>query len=305
MDGMLAPDLLAASSFTLLGLQNVQRFVKACFDLVLNGTVSEPWHEPDDLSLFPTVVLARIIAHLGIYDTFSFGKALKRCKALVAASLQFAATAMLQEFQLDFADMQLLNTANNTLISGSAVIALAEPTPTFFPNNIDFYCKAGTADETVDYLHRVSTFTVHLTQRAEYDTIDSIQQVVWLENPRGMRINVMESWTNSALDPVLAFHSTLRAVWSGKSLWFAHPSLVDCRLALATPLTLLIALTVKDQYRVWNIIHKYLDRGFQWVFEYEKPHTCGEHHSCPLTLRCTADAGCLVIPFPPSPLNAR
>ncbi|KAJ7912817.1 hypothetical protein B0H13DRAFT_2473665 [Mycena leptocephala] len=190
----------------------------------------------------------------------------------------------------------------NSTVAGSMITALLHSD--FIPNDIDFYCANGYSDDVTEYLKYIGTLTDE-TQPLDYDYEDvhGLRCVRWLSNPDGKKVNVVETHSTFPLDTILNFHS---APPRGAIAWnkVSHFEVNGLKrgLALITLSSIrLIRGDLNSHIQAWGILHKYIGRGFQFVFEYDQPHECGRHVDYPATMRTTVDNGCLHVSLPNVP----
>ncbi|KAK7050192.1 hypothetical protein R3P38DRAFT_2763248 [Favolaschia claudopus] len=216
---------------------------------------------------------------------------------LRACLLQYMTADLLSQFGLQYGDVKLMQAATNTFISGSFVAALTHRP--FSPNDLDFFCGRDKTRCILRYLEHLD-FAVDSEELHDYASLPGIRRITRLNSPRGSLINIIESHSDSAIGVILNFHS---APTRGLVAWdkFSHFEFRRARngLALITPASLALDIdSLESQLDVWQILHKYMRRGFTFIFEYTVPHECGKHIDCPATPRTTVDEGCLHVAFP-------
>lgn len=195
-----------------------------------------------------------------------------------------------------------MQTATGTIISGSAVTALAHLGSTFEPGDLDFIAGYGYGTLVFDFLDMARDYKLVDTPDAnEYRFASGIARVCTMRHHDGQKINVFEALTENPFDVVGHFHLTcVYGAWSANGVLHCYPRLTASGIALTSPSKFPLGEGSKARINCWNILHKYTDRGFTVSLnEYDKPHTCGEDWNCPATLRTTDDAGCAYSPFPP------
>ncbi|KAK6992871.1 hypothetical protein R3P38DRAFT_3181988 [Favolaschia claudopus] len=219
-----------------------------------------------------------------------------RIRTLLA---QYMIVHALSLFDLSYGDIKLMQAATDTRISGSVVAALFHGG--FEPNDLDFYCAHGSADDVVSYMREVCSYHLVFDSNRDYDDVFGIRRVLTMRNSAGKRINVVETYSDYPVDVILGFHSTPPR---GCISWdrFSHFEINRLRkgVALATPTSMRLAGNVLDgQVQMWRILHKYTDRGFVFEYDHPIPHQCGVDIDCPATVRTVDDAGCLHIDLLP------
>ncbi|KAK7020013.1 hypothetical protein R3P38DRAFT_3198558 [Favolaschia claudopus] len=216
---------------------------------------------------------------------------------LRASLLQYMTSHLLSKFGLHYGDVKLMQAATNTFISGSFVAALIHRS--FSPNDLDLFCGRDKTRCIVRYFEHLD-LTVLSADLHEYSSLPGIRQVTRVNSPGGGVINIIEAHSDSAINLILNFHS---APTRGLLSWdkFSHFEVHRARngFALITPTSLALDLdSLESQIEVWHILHKYMRRGFTFIFEYNVPHECGKHIDCAATPRTTVDEGCLHIALP-------
>ncbi|KAJ7131536.1 hypothetical protein C8R43DRAFT_660134 [Mycena crocata] len=219
-------------------------------------------------------------------------------------ALRASATALLAKFGLQFEETQLLLSATDSAISGSAVTSLLPLRQSFEPNDLDFFTRSGRGQGVVKFLQMPGLY--ELTNTAIAYGVSAGIGTIWtlIHRIHGYKINVIEGLTNNPLDAILRFHSTcVIGAWSASGIWHAYPFYTVSGKSLTTwnMLPLTGALTpLLDHHKIgWRVLHKYINRGFSFdVGELRSEHVCGVDWNCPATVRRSDDAGCLFAPFP-------
>ncbi|KAJ7083515.1 hypothetical protein C8R43DRAFT_909506 [Mycena crocata] len=195
-----------------------------------------------------------------------------------------------------------MQTVTGTILSGSAIPRLSfprQPQTAFTPNDLDLYTPHGSWRYTLEFF-RIGTpyrFFTHLPDTYGLPSVDSI---TWLtshiDNPRA--INIMRCRGNHPQEPVVQFHSTcVMGSVDADGAWFANPQLLVDGITVMNRLHFRLD-TVAARQTALGVLRKYTDRGFQFAMDFDSPHICGVHKSCPATTRMTTDDGCLFVRFP-------
>ncbi|KAJ6537126.1 hypothetical protein B0H19DRAFT_1270785 [Mycena capillaripes] len=260
-------------------------------------------HDLNPLRTLDPPVLWKILNAFLFPEGTVFDRALNEDKHCCSVLLQWGITNILEHFDLRYGDIKLLQAATGMLISGSVITSLLHNP--FTPNDLDFFCGGGLAHEIVEYLKVVGNFTLTTQSEFGYEDVFGVRSVIYLWNPAGRKINIIESYSDYPFDVVLNFHSAPpKGVIAYDRISHFEVNRLRQGLALITPSTLhLDAGDLSSHIRCWAVLHKYIARGFRFVFEYDQPHVCGEHIDCPATIRNTRDDGCLhvYLPFVPIP----
>ncbi|KAJ7077375.1 hypothetical protein B0H15DRAFT_955068 [Mycena belliarum] len=151
--------------------------------------------------LLPPELGLQIFKELGVRERIYLAQTSRYTTALAAQDLQARATRLLSRFHLLFEEVRLMLSASAAIISGSTIPALLQSSPSFEPEDLDFFTKLGGGFEIVRYLtntdrYHLSTFT------AEYQHSIGIGRVWSLTDNEGTKINVVESLSNNPFDAV-------------------------------------------------------------------------------------------------------
>ncbi|KAJ7633807.1 hypothetical protein DFH06DRAFT_1336897 [Mycena polygramma] len=294
--------LVISISTTRMGTANVRSFMKMTVDDCLVEEMKNVHAllraaNLDHTSALDLESLRSILKQLLFPCGSTFAAAPLETQRLCAIIFQYLLADILRSYGLGYGDIKLLQAATGTLISGSIMPALLHSH--FVPNDIDFYCGQGLAYDVTRYLQKIGDFVVTTSLNYDYEELAGIRGVTYLQNAAGMKLNVVETYSDHPIDNILAFHSTApRGVISWNGAHHFEVNRMHRGLALITPSTMrFVPGELESHVRSWTIIHKYMKRGFRFVFEHDQEHVCGEDVDCPATLRNTADAGCLHIPL--------
>ncbi|KAJ7504664.1 hypothetical protein B0H11DRAFT_2221400 [Mycena galericulata] len=252
--------------------------------------VGKLWYSPEQKVQYYAAL--QLLRELSLAERLEVGNQSPAHASLVADSLQCAATRMLRRFGLRFAEVQLLLLATWAVISGSCVAALTHSGPGFSPNNLDFFTPRGKGNQVIKFLDLAG----NPANRSGIFVLDCLPHhlvIPWLQTDDSrMKINVIESLTESLY-------------WTGHQIWIAYPDLTLHRSSITTPH--LMPLPEDDRpthQRAWKVLNKYTRRGYFFLLDdCDIPHICGVDYKCPATLRRTDDPGCLLIRFPPAPIQ--
>ncbi|KAJ7648262.1 hypothetical protein DFH06DRAFT_1135703 [Mycena polygramma] len=239
----------------------------------------------------PAELGLQILRDLPLVDRLRWARCNRDGALATAASLQEAAVSILSTFDLRFGEVRLMQTAMGSVISGSTIPHLMNAGNKFMPNDLDFYTPRRRGYDVSQFLQMGDT----------YDFAAGIGKVFTLQHSRtGRKINVIESLTDRPLDSLAHFHSTcVFGAWTARGLWHAYPRLTMDGFTMTTACRLPLRDDLEQHKRVWNVVNKYTVRGFKFLLdEFPPAHICGQHKSCPMTIRTSDDAGCLSICFP-------
>ncbi|KAJ7266040.1 hypothetical protein C8J57DRAFT_1510990 [Mycena rebaudengoi] len=200
----------------------------------------------DYFSRVPLEIACIIIGeHLLLLERGHFAATSTRNRALVGIVLTQEVSKVLAKQGLNYSMVRLMQTATGTLMSGSLIPYLAQANDNKFDiNDIDFYAGRGKG------------FDVHRFLQS-----GGIHRIWSLERRKGGRkLNIIESVSDNARDAIFYFHSTpVIGTLDANSYWDL----------------------VERHQRVWSVLHKYTDRGFTFVADYDRPHACGVDWNCP------------------------
>ncbi|KAJ7452430.1 hypothetical protein B0H11DRAFT_2245907 [Mycena galericulata] len=255
----------------------------------------------DPFSVLPHDVGLRILRSLYMVDQLRFARVSRSCSILVADALQIAASQQLLRFNLRFGPVRLMQAATGAVISGSVLTAIAHSGPSFVPDDLDIVTGRRRGYEVVLFLEYMDYVITKKSIRYRYTA--GVGKVWTLRHKHNdVKINILESLTENPLDAICHFHSTcVYGAWTARGLWYGYAQLLMAGCAITTPTRLAIDVTsLTNQQRLWRILRKYMDRGFSFSLnQFDAPHVCGVHRSCPATLRSSDDAGCIYPQFLP------
>ncbi|KAJ7119977.1 hypothetical protein C8R43DRAFT_835383, partial [Mycena crocata] len=149
-----------------------------------------------------------------------------------------------------------------SVIAGSAVTSLLPGVDAFEPGDLDFFTKFGLGHTVVFFLERNRYVVTRMSR--EYQFAAGIGAVWTMTHPDLLeKINVIESLTDNALDPVPLFHLTcVIGAWHADGLWHAYWELTTNGRALTTPTMITSPTDLPSHVRIWSILRKYSRRGF-------------------------------------------
>ncbi|KAJ6490172.1 hypothetical protein DFH09DRAFT_1338803 [Mycena vulgaris] len=265
--------------------------------------VRVPGHPTDLLAKLPWELLYPLMRDMAVVDRIRLSQTSRRNHELCRAILHYSVSDVMAGFGLRYTGVRLMQTCTGCVVSGSLLPAVLHNGTPFTVNDIDFYCPVGQGWRTVAYLRNTGGYTDEAVPH-DYSAIPGLGRI-WCLGLCSHKINVIESKSACARDAVLHHHSTpvMGSLCAYKG-WMAYPQLSAARLALATKHTMRVDRTPESLDCLRQIVHKYMDRGFRFVFDYARQHDCGVHPSCPVTLRTTVDSGCLNMYLPTSPFTA-
>ena len=192
-----------------------------------------------------------------------------------------------------------MQTATQTIISGSIIPFILDGGTDWSPSDLDFFAGRDMGQLVVTFLKKTGEYTQRKISN-QYSMSDGIRRIWTLENHRGKKINVIEALSSNPFDAVIHLHSTcVMGAVTASGIWHAYPELTMKSQSLMTPFTLPLKNTVKYHRHVWMMLREHVRRGFSFhLGENSNRHTCGQDPNCPVTLRSTCDRGCMFIPFP-------
>ncbi|KAJ6482243.1 hypothetical protein DFH09DRAFT_1300998 [Mycena vulgaris] len=286
--------------FFLLGVINI----RCCKHLNIFASKIYKVHGVADLlASLPWELLFPILRDMAFRDRVRLSQTSKRNYALCSAILHFTLGDTLTRFNLDYPGFRLMQTVTGAHLSGSIAPSLMHNGDLFRPEDIDIYAPVNEGWRVAQYVCNSGGYTIDPTLPT-YASLPGVGRL-WSLRSGKSKIHIIESHTASARDSALHHHSSpVMATICAIKGWLAYPVLSTAGLALATRHSLIVPPVPDGPSRVQDIVHKYMRRGFTYVFEYPHPHVCGEHLSCPTTVRNSVDRGCLNLFLPPSPFGA-
>ncbi|KAJ6604145.1 hypothetical protein DFH09DRAFT_1300411 [Mycena vulgaris] len=267
-------------------------------------TMNVPGDSTDLLATLPWELLYPLIKNLPLDARVRLSQTSRRNYALSSAVLYYAVDDILKtHFGLDYAGVRMMQSRTGCMITGSLLPAVFHAGSPFIPNDLDFCTPFNKGWYVCQYLQHSASYILDEDEspNAPYSDLPGLNKIFTLRCG-SQKINVLESRTSSARDPVFGFHSSpvMATLCPGKG-WLSSPKMSTQNLALVTRYTL--PMDTSASARTYKFIHKYLARGFQFVFELADIHACGDDKSCPSTMRSSADGGCANIYLPPSPFG--
>ncbi|KAJ7752678.1 hypothetical protein B0H16DRAFT_1723601 [Mycena metata] len=246
----------------------------------------------------PPEIGLEVIRDLTYADKSRLSVASLTSAAVVSQALRQSAVEILLRFRLRFEEVQLMLTATGSIICGSAVPALLKAPPSFEPGDLDFAAASGQGAFVVDFLIIAGGYKI--TKNAvDYSRMAGINKLWTLRNG-SLKVNVMESVSNNALDVVTFFHlSCVYGAWTATGVWHGYAAETTSGIAMTTPAKFPIRSAVARRRSMWIVLRKYMARGFTIELnEYTVAHRCGVDLNCPATLRTSDDEGCSFTAFP-------
>lgn len=193
--------------------------------------------------------------------------------------------------------LQLLH-GTSSIISGSAALLALLPW-SFEPNDLDIFVPNCKSEFVIQHIQDIFGFRLTHTSLTPYRTNPEIAAIHWFEKDR-IKINVITSTTDNALEPLFHFHSTaLMNFISSTGIYCAYPTLTLSYRSLPNANVLVRG---QKEGSLNKCLDKYRERGFT-VFdtlgemEDMANHICSQHPCCPHTLRSIYDHGGLYYEF--------
>ncbi|KAJ7273856.1 hypothetical protein C8J57DRAFT_1505978 [Mycena rebaudengoi] len=282
---------------------HVDLYVKALSDAAMTGP------SPGDLfGRLPMELACAILAtHLTFEERLPFGRTSSRNRFLMGLVIRERFAVLLAQYNLQFHTIQFLFVATGCLLSGSAIPSVMTDTR-FEPHDLDFYTAHGTGLHVMQFLRLTGALTERRKDNA-YNRLPGVSTIWTLDGStagRKLKINLIKSTSSNPRETVLLFHSTaVFGYLDRQQLWHGYPALTFDSETITTPLQLPLPDELLTHQRAWDVLNKYTERVFRFGSEYEPPHYCGRHWSCPLTVRGTDDGGSLRAPIPQLPLSPR
>ncbi|KAI9059283.1 hypothetical protein FKP32DRAFT_1580279 [Trametes sanguinea] len=203
--------------------------------------------------------------------------------------------------------------STSAVISGSFALSIIFRED-WMPEDLDVYVPDHSWFHMVAYLVHVEQYTFTLRSPSTYDSYagvyaadasySNIRSVARLYRSDGRRIDVIQSPTGSALDPIAHFWMTaVMNYLTPRSFCVAYPSLTSAKRSILSPRRAAVSTLVGPVYADINLVQKYKSRGYDirasvqaWNLANTRNGTCtaGDSSSCPATRRFFGDELCLV-----------
>ncbi|KAJ7607072.1 hypothetical protein DFH06DRAFT_1149546 [Mycena polygramma] len=244
----------------------------------------DPASDAGYFGIVPVELIFTILSLVTMPDRVRLGATCQRLSSLCATFAQAELEVLLSEYYLDFKLLRFLIIATKSLMTGYALQSLFGG-PVLQSDTIDFYTTPETTGDVVAFMMLASDYTP-----ARSD-IEGPWNVAWVLRRPHSKIRVLE-FSIHHLTALLTGHMPHRmACFDGDFLRHPYAGLALDRVAVATPYALPLHLVRTEHKKVWSMLHKAIDHGFGWAFDYDSPHVCGVHPCCPTTPRTTTDAG--------------
>ncbi|KAJ7654699.1 hypothetical protein DFH06DRAFT_1133454 [Mycena polygramma] len=268
-------------------LEHVLRYVRAAFHryvLARPDNPTDPTSPSGYFGFFPVKLVFTILSLVTMPERVRIGATCRHLSALCAAFMQCELETLLADYYLDFKLMRFLVIATKSLMTGYGLQSLFGG-PILQSDTIDLYTTPQTTGDVLAFMMLTSDYT---PTRAD---VDGPWNAVWVLRRPLSKIRVVE-FSIHHLNALLTGHMPHRmGSFDGDFVRHPYAALALDRLAIATPYALPLRLVNTEHKKVWSMLHKAIDHGFGWAFEYDSVHACGVHPCCPATLRTTADAG--------------
>lgn len=217
--------------------------------------------------------------------------------SVVADHADHLVERIIRLFDIEPSEMLRLLHATSGVISGSAVILALIPW-TFEPGDLDLYVPKSQADYALRVIQDMFDFR-QSKSLGPYLQGPSIDRIIWLEKGP-IKLNLIVSSSDSAIEPIFHFHSTLVMNFiSSLGIFCAYPDLTFKRRGVVN--------MGRREYRVADLatidcIRKYQQRDFFLsptinLWTDTAGHACTRDPSCPHTIRSIYDSGSLFYAF--------
>lgn len=215
----------------------------------------------------------------------------------VAETVERSVERVIRLFDIEPSEMLRLLHATSGVLSGSAVILALMPW-TFEPGDLDMYVPKSQADYALSVVKDMFDFR-QSKAIGPYLQIPSVDRIIWLEKGH-IKLNLIVSSSESAIEPIFHFHSTLVMNFiSSLGIFCAYPDLTFKRRGLIN--------VGKPGHRGADsatkiCIQKYRQRDFHLSATINtwadiRGHVCTKDSSCPHTIRTIYDSGSLFYAF--------
>ncbi|KAJ7126125.1 hypothetical protein C8R44DRAFT_874498 [Mycena epipterygia] len=242
-----------------------------------------PADHNDLLARLPAELTFPVLHKMAFITLIRLSQTSKRNRALCAVVFHDRISTIIERFGLQYPGVRLMQTATETVLSGSIIPAVFHNGESLEPSDLDFYARYDRGWMVMEYLCHSGGYSID-NINYDYRSIPGLHRI-WTLRRDELKLNVIESWTTSARDAVMQHHSTpVMGTLCASKGWLAYPRLSSASKALLTERSLRIEDTTESRSRARNVIHKYIARGFTFNSVHDAPHTCGVDLSCPATL---------------------
>lgn len=260
----------------------------------------------------PVDVVAYIIELCTVSTLSRLASASVLTDALVSKELDIRRGLLLAPFIADQNEFRRQLTEQDSVLSGSAIVALCSARNAFQPADLDIYVPSQKAAFWVQYLIEREGYHIqgrHSREEADREYQEGIGAVITMAR-ESTHIDIVESLTVCATQPILHFWSTTVMVFmTGTGIGSLFPRLLEERRGLLSPQRTSHVLDLHppdDGTIIHVLLAKYALRGFdvrhshlEWARETEPSAVChglGEP-ACPQTIRWVDDRHTLTRSF--------
>ena len=267
---------------------------------------------PSKIPALPLDIVAHIMELCTLSTLTRFAASSVLADELVAKELDIRRTRLLTPFINDQDGFRRKLTQLDSVVSGSAMVALCSARDAFQPADLDVYVPSQKAVLWMQYLSEHEGYHV-LARRSHGDTArkyhGGIRLVITMTRETA-RVDIIESLTVCAIQPILHFWSTAVMIFmTGTGINSLFPQLLEERRGLLSPHRTSHAFLTPPPYDgaiMHTLLAKYASRGFdvrynhlEWVREMDPTAVCHglEAPACPRTIRWVGDKHTLTRTF--------
>ncbi|KAH7905652.1 hypothetical protein BJ138DRAFT_1017424 [Hygrophoropsis aurantiaca] len=189
---------------------------------------------------------------------------------------------------------------HSSVVSGSVALHYFDPSERWRPDDMDIYVPAGRRKRVLLFLETAGYYTVDRGRAIKPDYGDNCGVISVTTVCNGDKtIDVISSCSHISIAPIVRFHlSAVMNFLSADGFFCAYPSLTAERRAIcnSTPFG-----HGQPSPSTVHAYVKYAHRGYtlrRSPLEFDNSdHICRRNMLCPLMVRNTFDAGCMVVYF--------
>jgi hypothetical protein len=264
-------------------------------------------------------VIDIILSHMSIPTLIRLAETARDCRHVVHFHIKGRLACLISPFFSDVDNFLSILTKTKSVISGSQALFFMMPTCHWIPNDMDVYTNETHYWRLLNYFEDECGYervegksgSIRVVEEGEeenigkYNSTGGIAYVMSLKKG-DRKVDVILSEQQASIYPLFFFHTTLvQNFISGKGFFSAYPTLTGMNRAIINPISFWPQLEPTEKTSL--CLTKYSTRGFDirthlsdWSDNPE--HICHYSKICPHTIRCTADSGCMFVPFADSSL---
>ncbi|KAJ7646388.1 hypothetical protein DFH06DRAFT_1135980 [Mycena polygramma] len=218
------------------------------------------------LTSLPAELVIEIITALPVRGRIALARTCRYYRDVLADNLQIVCSRALKPFRLTFGQVQFLQLATGSLISGSVVTNIIHPCTGGEPRGLDVFCPNGHGFLTYRYLQLCSGYQ-HISDLRVAPRSRVAHAWALRADEEGARpIRVFESHSSTPLDSiVLSPLTTQFAAWSLEHVWHGYAETTLAGVSMSSALRLpLDSAEHKDRFD--RTLRRTVEQGFRFAF---------------------------------------